>query len=44
MGIFNKNGQKKQDGVDMTQPETMAQQIDDNSIEPDLVKTNRSKK
>ena len=41
MGIFNKD---KQDGVDMTQPETMAQQVDDNSIEPELVQTSRSKK
>lgn len=44
MGIFNKNKQRKQDGVDMTQPETMAQQVDDNSIEPELVQTSRSKK
>ena len=42
MGIFNK--QKKPDGVDMTNPETMAQQVDDNTVEPNLVETNRSKK
>lgn len=44
MGIFQKRNKRQQDGVDMTQPETMAEKIDDNSIEPMGVENNQKNK